>query len=46
MRHALPVANAVPESYTSRMTLHMTPIKRWTGRLAGRHNGLRQAARH
>lgn len=24
------------------MTLHMTPIKRWTGPLAGRHNGLRQ----
>lgn len=40
--NALPV---VHESYTSELTLHMTPIKRQTGDLAGRHISLKQPAR-
>lgn len=43
--NALPVVHAVPESYTSELTLHMTPIKRQTGDLAGRHISLKQPAR-
>lgn len=41
---ALPVVNAVPESYTSGLTLHMTPIRRQTGDLAGRHISHKQPA--
>lgn len=43
-RDALPVVSAVPESYTSELTLHMTPIRRQTGDLAGRHISLKQPA--
>lgn len=42
---SLPVVNAVPESYTSETTLHMTPIRRQTGDLAGRHISPKQPAR-
>lgn len=34
-----------PESYTSEVTLHMTPIRRQTEDLAGRHISLKQPAR-